>query len=161
MLRPCQSLDRSSSCAVSLVAEFSVVPRDIGCKSFSMDSHRLLFASCCRQRKKGMAGGRRRVASVRQWARGRRGRRIHRRATHLASQHRLLAHVIHCIVATSMFAGKRVQKNVRVMVGVAVRCRARWKARREARAVMWCGLGGARRDLSCVAAKSVEVGRPD
>ena len=42
---------------------------------------------------------------------------IDRTSKRVASQQHPLAHVIHCIVAASMFVGKRLQKNVRVVAG--------------------------------------------
>ena len=77
----------------------------------------------------------------------------------IASQQQLLAHVIHCIAAASMFASKRVQKNVRVMVGVAARCRARRDDKREAHPGVWCGRGGVQRDLSCAGHRGRRVGQ--
>ena len=94
------------------------------------------------------------------WARtGRFG--IYLRVVHVLLQHRSLMHSIHCIVASLLLVGKRVRKNMQVMAGVGASGRAGRKRMREARAGMWRGCGGVRRDLSCVAAKSGEVGRPD
>ena len=94
------------------------------------------------------------------WARtGRFG--IYLRVVHVLLQHSSLMHSIHCIVASLLLVGKRVRKNMQVMASVGASGRAGRKRMREARAGMWRGCGGVRRDLSCVAAKSVEVGRPD
>ena len=94
------------------------------------------------------------------WARtGRFG--IYLRVVHVLLQHSSLMHSIHCIVASLLLVGKRVRKNMQVMASVGASGRAGRKRMREAHAGMWRGCGGVRRDLSCVAAKSGEVGRPD